>query len=136
MRLYLVSFQGGRSIQKANKQIKAFKKECYGLVVIDISEKINNPNDFTDAIPANAERISNIISNAIKTSCTSVSAVLLVWNDYTMMGTPPEDPMSLVAFRKRAIVLKHSNPKHTLPEGISLFDFGNTLHFYIFWNAI
>lgn len=122
-----------KDITKANKQIKALNEECYGVVVIDISDKIRNPDVFSDEIPEEVERISRIVKSAILNFNSAVSGVLLIWDDYVMLGIPGKAPKSTFAYRKRNMVLRHSNPRKELPDGLNLFDLGNTLVYDINW---
>jgi len=41
-------------VEKSNKQIKNLGKSCYGLAVIDISEKVQNPEDQSGGMPQSA----------------------------------------------------------------------------------
>lgn len=120
-------------INKANKQIKVLNEKCYGVVVIDISKKIINPDNFSDSIPNEVERIGSLIQNAIRESNRCVSGVLLLWDDFVMHGIPGKDTHSLFAYRRRSRVLRHINPWQPLPEGVNLFKFGNTLTYRITW---
>lgn len=120
-------------INKANKQIKALGIDCYGVAAIDITEKVTNPNVFSDEIPKSVLHISEVVSAPIREYNSSVSAVLLFWDDYVVHGEPGASPSSLFAYRRRSHVLRHRNPVHELPENVELFDFGNTLTYRIRW---
>lgn len=120
-------------IKKAGKQIKKLGKDCYGLTVIDISSKIPEQDQIKDSLPPEVEVIKGIIEQSITSRNTAVSGVLLVWNDYAMLGKPPKEKKSLFVFRRRSILIKHQNPKFVLPEKIELEAIGNTITYSINW---
>lgn len=120
-------------ITKANKQIKKIAIDCYGICVIDITEKITNNNHFSDNIPQEVLDISSVVSKSIQTKNSSVSAVLLLWNDYVLHGIPETSPTSLFAYRRRGYLVSHSDPKYNLPKNIELFAFGNTITYRVTW---
>lgn len=121
-------------IKKANKQIKALGIGCYGIAAIDITDKVTNPDVFSDEIPKSVLHITEVVSSAIQKHNTSVSAVLLLWDDYQVLGEPMVAPSSLIAYRRRSHVLRHLEPLHKLPEELELFNIGNTITYRVFWS--
>jgi len=121
-------------INKANNQVKKLGIKCYGIAVIDITEKVTNPNAFSDEIPQSVLHIAEVVSNAIQKGNSSISAVLLLWDDYVVHGEPSTSPTSLFAYRRRSQILKHRDPVHKLPEEFQLFKFGNTITYKVFWS--
>lgn len=118
-------------INKANNQVKKLGVQCYGIAVIDITEKVRNPNVFSDEIPQSVLHIKEIVSNAIQKDNSSISAVLLFWDDYVVHGDPRMSPDSLIAYRRRSQIVKHCDPMHNLPEEIRLFNLGKTSIFRV-----
>lgn len=121
-----------RVINKANNQVKKLDIKCYGIAVIDITAKVTSPNVFSDEIPQSVLHIAEVAINAIQNDNSSISAVLLLWDDYVVHGEPGISPTSLFAYRRRSQLLKHRDPVHKLPEDIHLFDFGNTITYRVF----
>lgn len=121
-------------INKANNQVNKLGVPCYGIAVIDITEKVTNPNAFSDEIPPNVLHVIDVVSNAIQKENSSISAVLLLWDDYVVHGEPGTAPTSLFAYRRRSQILKHRDPLHKLPEEIHLFEFGNTIIYRVSWS--
>ena len=122
-------------IIKANKQIKISSKgqDCFGLVAIDISDRISPPEKLTDALPTEVQRVSVIINNILKEHFTSVSAVILFWNEFSMLGNPPEVLKSKVTLRRRTVLIRHIHPRKILSESSILSETGNTVEFNIYW---
>lgn len=125
----------GDVIKKANKQIKTSSKgrDCFGLVAIDISSRIKPPERLTDEFPAEVQRVSAMIQSILKEHYTSVSAVMLFWNEFSMLGNPPEEPKSKVTLRRRTHLIRHIHPSKTLPDSSILSETGNTVEFNIYW---
>lgn len=125
-------------IKKANKQIKKLNIDCYGLVVIDITELIGLLTEFIDTTPEEVVRISAIVSTALRNVNSSVSGVLLLWDDFTVHGNPQTETDSLVAYRRRYYLVKHKQPIHPLPENLDLDEigltYGFTFTYWVGWN--
>jgi len=122
-------------VKKANKQIKASSKgrDCFGLVAIDISSRIEPPEKLTDKFPTEVQRVSAMIQNILKEHYTSVSAVVLLWNEFSMLGNPLQQPKSSIALRRRTCFIRHVHPSKALPNSSILSGIGNTVEFNIYW---
>lgn len=123
-------------IKKANKQIKTSSKgkDCLGLVAIDIADKIEPPQELTDQFPAEVQRLSSVTHDILKKHYTSVSAVMLFWNEFSMLGKPPEEVRSRIALRRRTHLIRHMEPRKPLPDSSLLSETGNTVEFNIYWH--
>lgn len=125
-------------VKKANKQIKKLNIDCYGLVVIDITEKIGLLNELLDTTPVEVLKISEIVSKALQSTNSSVSGVLLLWDDYIVQGDPQTVTESLVIYRRRYHLVKHNSPIHPLPEDRNLDEIGLTYGFtmtnWVIWD--
>lgn len=124
----------GRVINKANNQIKKLKEECYGLVVINISDKIKN-SEISDKIPEEVERIINIVQNTIKSDNSCVSGVLLTWDEYKLFGIPGESTESTFFYRKMVTIVRHLHPKKELPANENWFNGGGIYMWKIGWKV-
>ena len=123
-----------KMINKANNRVKKLGIQCYGIAVIDVTEKVTNPNVFSDEILQSVLHITEVVSDAIQKDNSSISAVLLLWDDYVVHGEPGTSHHSLFVYRRRSQILKHRDPVHKLPEEIHLFEFGNTITYRVFWS--
>ena len=121
-------------IKKANKQIKtsANSENCFGLVTIDVTDKIIAVRPLSDSLPSEIVHIGKLVESAIMQHNTSISAAIITWNDFTMLGRPPHEITS-VALRKRSHLIKHKQPINTLPDSSILEEIGNTVEFNIYW---
>jgi len=131
----LTNYGAASVIKKANTQIKASSKgrDCFGLVAIDISSRIKPPEKLTDKFPTEVQRVSAMTQNILKEHYTSVSAVVLFWNEFSMLGNPLEQPKSSIALRRRTCLIRHIHPSKTLPDSSILSEIGNTVEFNIYW---
>jgi len=121
-------------IKKANKQIKtsANGEKCFGLIAIDVTDKINVIRPLSDSLPSEIVHIGKLVKSAIMQHNTSISAAILQWNDFTILGKPPHEPTT-VALRKRSHLIEHNQPINKLPVSSILEEIGNTVEFNICW---
>jgi hypothetical protein len=115
----------------ANRQIKANRVAGIGLVVIDISEKVPNPQTFSDDIPPEIELAASEIARTVKSFNSAVSGVILVWNDYLIKEIFVPRRQLFVALRRRNKLVPHAAPKIPLPEHIGELLPGNTVTFKV-----
>ena len=121
-------------ISKANKQIKNENSKAYGLIVIDLSEKIINNNKIDDNVPIELEDIINetrmILSNKYY---KSVSAALLFWSKISILKPEKISPGKgiYVYLRTQSILIKHKNPIYELKEDLDGLNFGNIVEMNI-----
>lgn len=126
-----------KNIEKANKQIKKWKNklgsEVYGLVVMDVSNQVGLNNNIHN-IPDKVQEIQKIILKSIKNNNTSVntsvSAVLLIWDNFEIKIEENTTSQSIV-FAKNSIIVHHSNPKNKLPKNIIPDNWGYTAGYNI-----
>jgi len=118
-------------LQKANKQIKKFGNDYYGLAVLDISDLINEGNQDKDKLEVSITDIKDIVErvlNGRKNRC--VKRAILIWNDYIIEGNPPQD--IFIGFRKNFAIIKNEIDKTISDEldEIKFFE-GNTVTYWI-----
>ena len=128
-------------ISKVNKQIKNENSKAYGLIVIDLSEKIinnnNNNNKLDDNIPIELKDIINetrmILSNKYY---KSISAALLFWPRVNILK-PEKNSLGkglYIASRTQSFLLKHKNPIYVLNEDLDSLNFGNNIEMNILFD--
>jgi hypothetical protein len=119
-------------IDTANRQIKnsADGNDCYGLLIIDISDRIAE----TSTSSGNNKEINNtkhLIESLLKNHYTSISAVLLMWDEFTISNPIPNvNPVFLV---RRSLPIMHPNASSPIPKSSIIFKYGNTVSFKIYW---
>ena len=119
----------GKVINKANKQVKALEKPCYGLVVLDVSEKVdNNSFELSDNIPSEIITLKDSVSIAISQENTSISGVLLLWDDFSIIETQKPRGSSLsLCLRRKNMLIQHARPKYPLGKDLDSVTIGNSL---------
>jgi len=122
-------------IKKANKQIKKAAEEIkipsYGTVILDVSipavaGRVDNDNLF-DKLQEMIDVVQSAISGGKN---RSVGAAIVVWDDYMIIGNPPNS--TLVAFRRRYKRILHKNPISAIPRNLPLFE-GYTTTYWLRW---
>jgi hypothetical protein len=120
-------------IRKANKQVKELGVQCNGIVAIDVSEKVPNPDHLSNEIPESVQKIESIVKGVVRKFNSSISAVLLMWDDYSVSGSPNESGTSWVGIRRRSRLIRHTSPLNELQDTTVIGEYGNTLILPIFW---
>jgi hypothetical protein len=127
-------------IRKAGKQIKNIKQDCYGLVVINIASKVNikenifvDISSVSDDLPPEVILIKNIAERSINLKNRAISGILLIWDDYSLIGNPEKDGKSLSILRKRSLLIKHKTPLFSLADNFFISTFGYTITQNITW---
>lgn len=116
-------------VSKANKQIKKTGEKGIGIVLIDATEIIDSPSVFSDEIPEKVEELEGYIRRTISNKNSSISAAIIVWNDYVAMGTPSSSERMQFTFRRRQLLVHHQSPLLKLPKGHQLSKYGATISF-------
>lgn len=118
----------GTVIKKVNKQIKALDKPCHGLAVLDVSEKVDSAPILSDDIPKEILAIKSNIAHAISEFNTSVSAVLLLWDQFTILEKPKiGEKVITIWLRRRYELIQHNKPKYPLDGDVETISVGNTV---------
>jgi len=124
-------------IKKANKQIKEAIKDIghplYGVIVLDVSTPVAAGQVENDDLSNELQEIINTIQNALSGQKNrSVGTAIVVWDDYMIMGKPPDG--TLVVFRRRYKRISHTHENITLviPEKLPLFE-GYTTTQWLNW---
>lgn len=123
------------AIKKANKQIKRAAKEIelpsYGAVILDVSVPVAADQVENDNLSDKLLRIVDAVQSALSGEKNrSVGAAIIVWDDYMLMGKPPDS--TLVAFRRRYKRISRRNPNLPVPENLPLFE-GYTIPYWLHW---
>lgn len=109
-------------IAKANQQIKQHPSSCYGIVVIDLSEKVPVCENITDCFPPELEVFRNEAVDALKFYYSSISAALLIWNEIHIIGPKGGGNLIMVVLRTRSKIVHHQKPKKAIPPSFDLND--------------
>jgi len=114
-------------IKKANKQVKRVTGINYGIVFIDASAKVKKTDCLSDSIPSEILQIEELIKHSISNFNTSISAVILCWDDYSNLGDLSEDRSRTFVFRRRSKLFHHKSPRNSLPENTVFDNYGTSL---------
>jgi len=104
----------GAVIKKVNRQVKKLEKPCYGLAVLDVTEKVENPGMFSNEIPAEVLRLEDITRHAVSLHNSSISAVILLWNEFSIIRTPQNQNFISLWLQRRCEIIRHKKPKYEL----------------------
>jgi hypothetical protein len=103
-------------IEKANSQIKRANQCCYGLVYLDVSDRVAKAN-FGDSFPDEIVKIQEVIQRCLRQHYTSVGGVVLLWKDYITLPMTDGSGGVLWFLRYRSHLIRHSGEaKAPLPE--------------------
>ncbi len=122
-----------KEITKANSQIKATGIPCYGIGFFDVSIPVSMGQVEDDEFPMRLQEIIEIVQSTISgPKNRSIGVVLLAWDDYNIMGEPPD--LTQITFRRRHVRIPHSPSKDVMeiPEDLRLFD-GYTTIYNLHW---
>jgi hypothetical protein len=120
-------------VKKANKQIKRADPNGAGLVFVFI-ERPEHRISFDDAIPpVVAEYVSEIKRELSSGYSRSVATVILCWDDYMVIGSPPE--RTSYFFRRRSILFSHDSPRRALVLPANLLELGRTVFLAAHWTG-
>lgn len=122
-------------VKKANKQIGAENTDSYGILVIDITDRVRLyrrrtrwGKSWTHRVPEPLAEIRAAVrsalsrprgsSNVSEPTCfySNISCAVLVWNEITVR--PDTHGANKVVIRKRTEVISHRDPRHRLPEDV------------------
>jgi hypothetical protein len=123
------------AIKKANRQIKKAKGDypglSYGVTLLDASIPLFIRKVENDLLPRQLEQVLSAIELALSgNKNTSISAGIIVWDDYMKMGDPPKP--TYLAFRRRAKIVRHKAEILPIPDSIQLFQ-GFTIEYWLNW---
>lgn len=123
-------------IKKANKQIKKVREiewPFYGVVILDVSRPVATGQVVNDKLPNKLQEIIKIVQSALSGKKNQfIGVVILVWDDYMILGNPPG--RVLVAVRRRYKRISHKNPHFNIPENLPLFE-GYTAAYLLYWTS-
>ena len=110
--------RSSKLVNKANRQIKHLGKPSYGLVVIDVSEKIASPESRTNGLPLEVAQVCDILEQSLRRHNTSVSGVLVTWKDNLIKPMTDDSGGHLCFIRQHSHLVQHEAPIHRLPENV------------------
>jgi hypothetical protein len=120
-----------RVIVKANRQIKKATSEGVGIVFLYL-ERSKQRAVLDDAVPADVQLYLSQVEREIASgSSRSVAQVIVAWDDYMMIGDPPQP--TAYFFRRVTRVLEHPNPRKTPTFPLEALQLGRTLVTSVNW---
>ena len=114
-------------IKKANKQVKILDMPSYGMVVIDLSEKVISHDELKDDLPIELNKFKKEVVRALTNNYKSISAALLIWNHIHIMGPSHGGSLIKIVLRTLSEIVKHKKPKYSLGQDLTDIKVGNTL---------
>jgi hypothetical protein len=114
-------------VTKGNKQIKAAGSDLFGVVLVDATEKLGRLTALSDETPPEISAIAKTLHGAVQSDNSSVSAVLLTWDQFTFIA--PDDARSWpgLFIQRRSQVIRHARPRLALPGSFALGEYGPTV---------
>lgn len=124
-----------QALKKANKQLKKAAGNTatptYGVVVLDVSIPGRVGQVSNDDIPATIKEIVEHVESAIHVHNKSISAVVLTWDDYMILGAPPK--RTGIFFRRHPRLIRHKNARVPIPVDLPIFE-GFTTAYSLNWS--
>jgi len=122
-------------VTKANKQIKNaipnLSAAVFGILILDISTAVGIKQVQNDDVPKEVQRIMTLVQSALNgPKNRSIGAAIVTWDDYMVMGTPPERTM--FGFRRRYKLIQHPNARTPITSSLRLFN-GYTVTYHLHW---
>lgn len=120
-------------IRKANEQIKKAADEIkipsYGAVILDVSIPVAARQVENNNLSDKLQEMIDVVQSALSGQKNpSIGTAILVWDDYMILGDPPNS--TLVAFRRRYKRVLHKDM--AIPEKLPLFE-GYTTEYWLHW---
>jgi len=119
-------------VKKINTQIKSISDEVYGVGFIDLSKAVLLQQNKHKEFPAEIQLARDITKKILHPGqYRSVISIYLTWDDYLIVGNPPE--RTCVAIRKRCVQVNHPAPRNKPNFDPELFD-GYTVEIIFDWS--
>jgi hypothetical protein len=133
-----------KNIRKANSQFKSVKSVVPNIVYIDLSDVIDSNNylvhgdgGFDDPIQENIiSEVKSTVTESLTHQNSSVSAVLVSWVDYRILGGPCKNYFAMYSMNRKSMLIHHNNPITSLYENSQLSEFGGNIRFSIHFPKI
>jgi hypothetical protein len=120
-------------IQAANTQIKRADPDGAGALYVFV-ERPQHRIVFDDAVPTEVAAIASEVERELgSASSRSVAAVIVGWDDYSLLGDFPS-PTSYF-FRRRSLVRTHSSPRRGLAFPTSALELNRTIGLQLRWKG-
>jgi hypothetical protein len=133
VQLATTAIRARKIVKKANQQLKRADSSGAGLLFVFI-ERPEYRVAFDDSTPSHvAEFISEIKRELSSGHSKSVAKVMVCWDDYMVLGSPPE--RTAYFFRRRSMLVAHDSPRRNLMLPASLLELGRTAFFAIRWTG-
>jgi hypothetical protein len=115
-----------KDIEDANRKIKRTNQHCYGLLYLDVSDRVAKAS-FEDSLPDEIVKIQETVQRCLRQHYTSVGGVVLLWKDY--ITQPMKDGSEGVGciLRYRSHLIHHKKPNNPMPEDPESIIFGYTV---------
>ena len=108
-----------RVIARANRQVKSPGIECYGVVVINVTDLLPRPLPLSDARPAEVIQAEQEVARLLRNYYTSISIAVLVWDEITILTGDDDQGRGIgVYVTTKGIVVKHDRPLRVLPSQV------------------
>jgi hypothetical protein len=109
-------------VQDVNRQVKAHGTECYGVAILDVTNrarrfiehKRSRPT-FRQHVPGEVREAVRALLPALRRFNSSVGAALILWNEIRLL---PEGPSHRLIVSKRTRLLSHREPKRRIPDDL------------------
>jgi hypothetical protein len=123
-----------KTIVKANNQIKRARPDGVGILFLYF-ERPAQRTVFDDTIPADVEPYLAAVKRELASGFSkSVSQVIVAWDDYMVLGGPPEP--TAYFFRRVSKVLEHPSPKARPILASNTLTLGRTVMTMIRWSRL
>jgi hypothetical protein len=122
-----------RIIGKANDQIKRADANGTGAVYLSI-ERPQQRVVFDDIPPPEIRGYINEVERELGSGCSrSVSSVVVAWDDFLLLGTPPD--RTVYYLRRRSMLIEHKAPRRMSNLPRKILELGRTIGLPIMWSG-
>jgi hypothetical protein len=103
-------------IEVGNRQIKRRDQRCYGLLYIDVSDRVDKTT-FGDPRPDEIAKIQETVQRYLCMHYTSIGGVVLLWKGHTTHTLSTKDDRAARAYDLgyRSHLIRHRMPEEPLP---------------------
>lgn len=124
-------------IKKANSQVKCTSQRCYGLLYLDVSDRVNKAS-FGNSLPNEIAKIQETVQRCLSLHYTSIGGVVLLWKGQRHITLSMRDGREAIAcvLQYRSHLIRHRMPKEPLPENPEPIMFGYTSMLHVLPNEL
>ena len=125
--------RASKVIEKANSQIKRADAEGAGIVFVQVARDPYRAA-LDDRIPSDVQPFIQEVRRALHIGqYRSVGRVVVTWDDYLVMGAPPE--RTFFAYRRRSEVIDHPAPRKPVRLPAERTKVGRTVGIWVKWTG-